>query len=83
MNIEYKVEFKGKLYGLRLIDFGEEWGIYYVASAQLMWLLLNNDCSYTSDEARHVDELIFYFIPAHYFRLSDDELRDKILDEIV
>ena len=44
--------------------------------------LINEDQSYTCAEARYVDELIFYFVPIHYFKLSDDELRDKILEEI-
>ncbi|HMQ05064.1 MAG TPA: hypothetical protein PKD26_14180 [Pyrinomonadaceae bacterium] len=75
-------EFNGRVYALRLIDFGEGWGNYFVGSMHLEYLLINEDHSYTSDEARHVDELIFYFIPVHYFKLSDDELRDKILEEI-
>lgn len=77
------VEFNGRLYALRLIDFGPEWGIYFVGSAQLLSLLWDDDSGYTSDEAQWVDELIFYFIPTHYFKLSDDELRDRILSEIV
>lgn len=79
----YQVEFKDKLYELRLIDFGKDWGNYYVASTLLLGLLLDEDQGYTCEEARYVDELIFYFIPIHYFKLSDDKLRDKILEEIV
>lgn len=78
-----RVEFKNRLYNLRLIDFGEDWGNYFVGSAQLLTLLLNEDQSYTCEEARGVDELIFYFVPAHYFKLSDRKLRDRILSEIV
>ncbi len=77
------VEFNGRLYALRLIDFGPECGNYFVGSAQLLALLWNDDTGYTSDEARWVDELIFYFIPTHYFKLLDVELRDKILSKIV
>lgn len=77
------VEFNGRRYVLRLIDFGLEWGNYFVGSAQLLSLLWDDDSGYTSDEAERVDELIFYFIPTHYFKLSDAELRDKILGEIV
>lgn len=79
---KYRIEFKGLTYALRLIEFGEGWGNYFVASTQLLRLLLNADCSYTSPEARYVDEEIFYFIPTHYFRLNDIELRKKILDEL-
>ncbi|MBX3294884.1 MAG: hypothetical protein KF762_04170 [Acidobacteria bacterium] len=77
------VELNGRLYALRLIDFGSERGVYFVGSAQLLSLLWDDDSGYTSDDAKWVDELIFYFIPTHYFKLSDVELRDKILDEIV
>jgi hypothetical protein len=74
---EDHVELKGRLYKLRLIDFGPEWGTYYLASMQLEKLLWDTDHGYTSDEAQSVDELIFYFIPIHYFKLSDDELQKK------
>ena len=77
-----KIEFNGKLYNLRLIDFGEEWGKYFVVSIQLERLLWNDKSGYTSDDAIAVDEMIFYFIPTHYFKLSDDDLGKKILDEI-
>lgn len=77
-----KVEFKNRLYNLRLIDFGEGWGNYFVGSTQLLGLLLNEDQSYTCEEAIVVDELIFYFVPTHYFKLSDRKLRDRILSEI-
>lgn len=76
------VEFKGRLYALRLLDFGEDWGKYFVASIHLEHLLLDEHWGYTCEEARYVDELIFYFVPAHYFKLSDNDLRDKILEEI-
>lgn len=76
------VEFKGRRYALRLLDFGEHWGKHFVASIHLEHLLLDENWGYTCEEARYVDELIFYFVPAHYFRLSDDDLRDKILEEI-
>jgi len=50
-----RVEFRNRLYNLRPVDFGEGWGNYFVASAQLLDLLLNEDQSYTCEEARHVD----------------------------
>lgn len=76
-----KIEFNGRLYDLRLIDFGEEWGRYFVSSIQLEDLLIDEESRYTSVEAREVDEAIFYYVPVHYFKLSDYNLRDTILDE--
>lgn len=77
-----KVEYKGRTYRLRLIDFGTDWGVYFVASSQLMELLRNDESGYTCDEARRVDELIFYYIPTHYFKLSDNDLRQTIFEEL-
>ncbi len=77
-----RIAYKDRLYNLRLIDFGEAWGNYFVASTQLLSLLLDGDCSYTCDEASYVDEEIFYFIPTHYFRLPDDKLKERILSKI-
>lgn len=77
------VEFQGRIYRLRLIDLRQNWGRYFVASTQLNQLLYDDLNGYTSDEAGWVDELIFYFIPIHYFKLSDFQLRYKILDELV
>lgn len=78
-----RVEFNGRLYNLRLINFGDDWGVYFVASLQLERLLWDEDCGYTSNKAQAVDELIFYFIPTHYFRFSDIDLRERILSEIL
>lgn len=78
-----RVEFRNRLYNLRLVDFGEDWGNYFVGSTQLLNLLLDDDQGYTCAEAIDVDELIFYFAPAHYFKLPDEALRDRILCEMV
>ena len=78
-----QVKFKGRKYRLRIIDFGGEWGVNSVASTQLNDLLFDDQCGYTCEEASFVDDLIFYFIPTHYFRLPDELLRDRILSEIV
>lgn len=77
-----KIEFAGKQYALRLIDFGVDWGTYCVGSTQLLNLLIDEGSRYTSDEARRVDEEIFYFIPVHYYRFSDSRLKSMILSEI-
>ena len=75
-----RVEFRNRLYNLRLIDVGDDWGNYFVGSTQLLSLLSNEDQSYTCEEAVGVDELIFYFVPTHYFKLSDQKLKDRVLE---
>ena len=76
------IEFKGRSYRLRTLDFGEDFGVYNVASLHLDRLLVDELGSYTSREAKFVDEQIFYFIPPSQFRLSDEKLRSTILSEI-
>jgi hypothetical protein len=76
------IQFNGKWYGLRLLDFGEDWGNYFVASRHLDCLLVDETGRYISSEARTVDEEIFYFISPAEFRLSDAVLTAKILKEI-
>jgi hypothetical protein len=78
-----QVEYNGRLYGLRSIHFGDDWGgPYWVASAQLQDMVWDEENGYPSDEARAVDELIFFFIPSHWFKLSDEGLRDMILPNL-
>ncbi len=76
------IEFRGRPYRIRTIDFGGEFGVLNVASEHLNELLVNSTGHFRSSEGESVDEQIFYFIPAASFRLSDDKLRKKILAEI-
>ena len=76
------IEFMGKSYGLRVLDFGEDWGTLSVASHNLNELLIDDAGRYTSSEAQSVDEQIFYFITPAEFRLSDEVLTTKILREV-
>ena len=77
------VIYQGRHYKLRLIDFGEDWGgSHWVASAHLSALVWNDHNGWPSYEAQRVDELIFFFVPAHWFKLSDNDLCDMILPKL-
>lgn len=76
------IQFNGKDYRTRTLDFGEEFGILTIASTTLDRLLMTGSEDYVSKEAKHVDEQIFYFIAASDFRLSDENLVEKILENI-
>ncbi|MCC6452164.1 MAG: hypothetical protein IT171_04690 [Acidobacteria bacterium] len=76
------IEFSGRHFRLRTLDFGPGHGVLNVASEHLSDLLLDEAGYYRSNEAESVDEQIFFFVPAASFRLSDDKLRTKILAEI-
>lgn len=76
------IEFIGKSYGLRVLNFGEGLGRINVASNKLNSLLVDDNGRFTSKEAQSVDENIFYFIAPAEFRLSDEALMEKILREV-
>lgn len=77
------ISFCDRPYKVREIDLGKDWGTNLVASERLGELL---DCSRNtaqSEFARYVDEKIFFFIPRHWFKLSDQQLQEKILRQII
>lgn len=76
------IEFSGRSYRIRTIDFGGDFGVLNVASEHLNELLFDSTGQYRSEEAESVDEQIFYFIPSASFGLSDEKLRRKVLNEI-
>lgn len=53
-------------------------GYIAISTIELRNLLLDDDCEYTSDEARATDEKIFYFV-------QDDEInmRSRILTKLI
>ena len=76
------IEFNKRWYRIRTLDFGVEFGINNVASEHLNDLLMDSTGQYRSREAESVDEQVFYFVPTTSLRLSDNELRSKVLGEI-
>jgi len=75
-----KIEFQGKDYPLVLVNlpFGE----MLISTVSLNNVLMNNDGSYVSDEARTIDENIFYFVEDNILHLNENKLANKILSEI-
>ncbi|MEZ5424407.1 MAG: hypothetical protein R2682_15100 [Pyrinomonadaceae bacterium] len=76
------IEFNGCSYRIRILDLGKEFGISNVASEQLNDLLMDSTGQHRSKEAESVDEQIFYFVPTSSLKLSDEELRAKILADV-
>jgi len=82
LKTEGYLQFEGSQYKVREVDLGKGWGRCAIASMQLESTLLGEQNRYVSEEARLVDENIFFFIPTHWFKLSDDQLRCRILMEV-
>ncbi len=57
-------------------------GSVLISTTTLNQLLLNNNGSYTSDEAIYIDESIYYFVDELEIKLSDEKLISLIANEV-
>jgi hypothetical protein len=74
------IEFEGKPFPRVLVNmpFGE----VRISTEILNETLMNYDGSYVSEEARLIDEDIFYFVEEQALRFSENKLIELILSEI-
>ena len=73
------IDYEGKLYPYLWLEI-PNWGIYRVSTSSLSNALMENDlATYKSEEARHIDEMFFFFVEDEDFQLSDEEIIDVIL----
>lgn len=75
-----KLEFQGEEYPFVLVNlpFGER----KISTDSLNDMLMNYDGSYVSEEARIIDESIFYFVEDKFLHFRENKLLNKILSEI-
>lgn len=74
------IKFQGKEYPSIIVNmpFGES----KISSIELNKSLMNLDGSYVSDEARAIDENIFYFVDEKILSFRENLIVNKILSEI-
>ncbi len=74
------IKFEGKEFPSVIVNlpFGER----KISNTQLNESLMNFDGSYVSEEARLIDEEIFYFVEEEVLRFRKNKLITKILSEI-
>lgn len=60
------------------LPFGER----KISTVQLNESLMNNEGAYVSDEARIIDETIFYFVEDKVLRFRENKIINTILSEI-
>ncbi|RYM31333.1 hypothetical protein ERX46_16760 [Brumimicrobium glaciale] len=60
------------------LPFGES----FVSILRLNRALMNMEGNYVSEEARLIDEKIFYFVEENQLKMSETKLVDLILSEI-
>lgn len=74
------IKFNGNEYPSVLVNL--PFGKSKISSIQLNESLMNSDGSYISDEARLIDEKIFYFVEDKVLYFHENEIINKILSEI-
>ena len=68
------INYNSKNYPLREIKL-PEFGYVNLSTESLRMALLNDDCTYTTQEAKFIDEKIFFFIEDTEINLSDKNLK--------
>ena len=79
--IETAIEINHRKYKVRVLNI-EGVGFVNICSDALNRLLLTSEGDYVSDEAKFVDQQIFYFVNSVYFKLSNKALGARILKEM-
>ncbi|QLE01030.1 hypothetical protein HX109_05415 [Galbibacter sp. BG1] len=74
------IKFEGKEYPTLLLSF--PFGERQVSTEKLNDSLMNVDGTYVSEDARIIDEEIFYFTADENLLLKNDKLVELILSEI-
>ena len=75
------IKFNHREYKARVLNI-EGVGFVNICSDALNRLLLTFEGDYVSDEAKFVDQQIFYFVNPVYFKLSNKALGARILKEM-
>lgn len=74
------IKFEGKEYPTLLLNF--PFGERQISTEKLNDSLINVDGSYVSENARFIDEKIFYFVDEENLKLDKAKLVQLILSEI-
>ena len=78
---ETTIRFNNLNYKARVLNIGDL-ELVNVCSTVLNKLLVSKKGDYTCEEAKYVDDQIYYFISPSSFTLSDKKLAHKILNEM-
>jgi tyrosine-protein phosphatase YwqE len=73
----HTIEFENKKFRIRYVDIETE-GIRIIASTALNKRLLTEEGDYKSDEARYIDEQIYFFVDNAKLKLQDRSLSEYV-----
>jgi hypothetical protein len=75
------IMFKNAWYVTRDLNL-PSFGYVVISTTELRNLLLDDDCEYTSDEARYIDEQIFYFVEEDEIKMTSKSLSKLIRNQL-
>jgi hypothetical protein len=75
------LKYKNSQYRIRAL-YHKEFGEVLIATLSLADKLISDDGKYFSDEARIIDEQIFYYVEPYQIKLPDSELHRLVTVEV-
>ena len=75
-------EYKGKSYPFRCAYFQNEDANYIVSCEKLNSVLLPDGSNYDSEEAKYIDEKIFFFVPENILDKSDETIEKYVSEAL-
>lgn len=75
-------EYNGKSYPFKSVYFQNDNSEYNISTEDLSYELFPNGSDYDSDEARDIDEKIFFFVPERILNNSDAFIEKYISEAI-
>ena len=73
-------EYKGKTYPFKSVYFHNEDAQFIISCEELDTTLMPNGSDYDSEEAKDIDEKVFFFVPYRILNKSD-EIIEKYVNE--
>lgn len=75
-----QIKFNNELFPFREVEF--DFGKRLISTENLNEKILDNNGNYSSEEARYIDESIFFFVDNISINLEEKTLISKIISEL-
>ena len=75
-------EYKEKTYPYKSVYFQNENLNYIISCEELNSALLSDSSSYDSEEAKYIDEQIFFFVPQNVLNESDEVIERYVKEAL-
>ena len=75
-------EYKGKTYPYKSVYFQNENLNYIISCEELNSVLLPDGSSYVSEEAKYIDEQVFFFVPKNLLNESNEQIERYVKEAL-